>query len=54
MPDFSETTDYLYSLRNRGSQYGIERMERFVAALGHPQKQFPVVHVAGTNGKGSV
>lgn len=29
-------------------------MQRLVEALGHPQKKFPVIHVAGTNGKGSV
>ncbi|MEM8867486.1 MAG: folylpolyglutamate synthase/dihydrofolate synthase family protein [Verrucomicrobiota bacterium] len=46
--------DYLYSLRNTGSKYGIERMYRFAAALGNPQRAFPSIHVAGTNGKGSV
>ncbi|MEQ8167166.1 MAG: bifunctional folylpolyglutamate synthase/dihydrofolate synthase, partial [Alphaproteobacteria bacterium] len=31
------------------------RIERLVAALGHPEQHLPpVVHVAGTNGKGSV
>ncbi len=31
------------------------RVERLLAALGHPQKKLPpVIHVAGTNGKGSV
>ncbi len=54
MPSHSETTDYLYSLREGGSKYGIERMRRFTQALGNPQNQFPVIHVAGTNGKGSV
>lgn len=54
MTDPRTTTDYLYALRNRGSQYGIARMQRFVAALGDPQLKFPVIHIAGTNGKGSV
>ena len=32
----------------------LERIERLLAALGHPERQLPpVVHVAGTNGKGS-
>ena len=31
------------------------RIERLLAALGHPEKRLPpVIHVAGTNGKGSV
>ena len=29
-------------------------MRLLVKALGHPQKKFPLIHVAGTNGKGSV
>ena len=33
---------------------GIESMLAFDAALGHPWKSFPCIHVAGTNGKGSV
>jgi dihydrofolate synthase/folylpolyglutamate synthase len=51
---YSDTLDYLYALKNRGSKYGIERMRLLVAALGHPERTFPVIHVAGTNGKGSV
>ena len=33
---------------------GIESMIAFDDALGHPWKSFPCIHVAGTNGKGSV
>lgn len=33
---------------------GIQNMEFFDQLLGHPHKQYKVVHVAGTNGKGSV
>lgn len=50
----NEILSYLYSLRNRGSNFGIDRMERFVQLIGNPQNDFPIVHVAGTNGKGSV
>ncbi|MGE9292282.1 MAG: bifunctional folylpolyglutamate synthase/dihydrofolate synthase [Puniceicoccales bacterium] len=50
----TETERYLYGLRNRGSKYGLERMAIFAEALGHPERQYPVIHVAGTNGKGSV
>ncbi len=49
-----DISDYLYALRNRGSSFGIERMKRFSFLLGKPDESFPVVHVAGTNGKGSV
>jgi dihydrofolate synthase/folylpolyglutamate synthase len=53
-PTFKAVCDYLYSLKNRGSKYGIDRMRLLVEALEHPQKRYPVIHVAGTNGKGSV
>ncbi|HEX7488621.1 MAG TPA: bifunctional folylpolyglutamate synthase/dihydrofolate synthase, partial [Anaeromyxobacteraceae bacterium] len=32
---------------------GLERMERALAALGRPERALRVLHVAGTNGKGS-
>ncbi|MEO0509657.1 MAG: folylpolyglutamate synthase/dihydrofolate synthase family protein [Verrucomicrobiota bacterium] len=53
MAVYSQVRDYLYSLKNRGSKYGIDRMRLFVDALGHPERKYPVIHVAGTNGKGS-
>lgn len=49
-----KTLEFLYSLRNQGSKFGIERMELFCRELGNPQLSFPTIHVAGTNGKGSV
>ena len=33
---------------------GLEHMEAFGALLGHPDREFRTIHVAGTNGKGSV
>ena len=48
-----QTLDYLYSLRNQGSNYGIERMELLLDQMGREVLSFPVIHVAGTNGKGS-
>ena len=46
------TLEFLYSLRNQGSKFGIERMALFCKELGNPQHSFPSIHVAGTNGKG--
>ena len=37
-----------------GSVLGLERMERLMAKLGNPEKELKYIHVAGTNGKGSV
>jgi len=36
------------------SKLGLENMQRMAAALGHPEKKYRTVQVAGTNGKGSV
>jgi dihydrofolate synthase / folylpolyglutamate synthase len=38
----------------QGMHLGLHRMVRVLAALGEPHCSFPVVHIAGTNGKGSV
>lgn len=54
MADLAKTVDFLFGLRNSGSKYGLERMVRFAAAAGNPEEALAVVHVAGTNGKGSV
>ncbi|MFW6353359.1 MAG: bifunctional folylpolyglutamate synthase/dihydrofolate synthase [Verrucomicrobiota bacterium] len=51
--DFEEVRRYLYALKSHGAKYGIDRMRALVERLGHPERQFPVIHVAGTNGKGS-
>lgn len=37
-----------------GSKLGLERMEKLLSTLGNPEKGLSVIHVAGTNGKGSV
>jgi dihydrofolate synthase/folylpolyglutamate synthase len=53
LADYNATRDYLYSLKAKGAKYGIDRMRMLVDALGHPEQAFPIIHVAGTNGKGS-
>ena len=54
MINYKQVIDYLYSLRNDGSSYGIDRMRSIMHELGDPHRSFPIIHVAGTNGKGSV
>jgi dihydrofolate synthase / folylpolyglutamate synthase len=36
-----------------GVELGLERIERLLNDLGNPQQQVPIIHVAGSNGKGS-
>jgi dihydrofolate synthase/folylpolyglutamate synthase len=47
------TGSYLDSLEPLGMRFGLERVERALAALGHPERAFPILQVGGTNGKGS-
>jgi dihydrofolate synthase/folylpolyglutamate synthase len=51
---YQEALDYLTSLGRFGIKLGLERTEALLHALGDPQELFQGVHVAGTNGKGSV
>ena len=34
-------------------KYGLERMRAVMSLLGNPQEDYPIIHVTGTNGKGS-
>lgn len=54
LPDYAAVTHYLYALKSGGVKFGIDRMRRLAESLGHPERSYPVIHVAGTNGKGSV
>ena len=51
--NYEEAKAYLYSLKHHGAKYGIDRMRLLGEKIGHPERRFPVIHVAGTNGKGS-
>ena len=49
----SDPHAYLASLQPLAMRLGLERMERALDALGHPERGLRILHVAGTNGKGS-
>jgi dihydrofolate synthase/folylpolyglutamate synthase len=51
--DYAAVQDYLFSLKARGIKFGIDRMRAWSEALGHPELAVPVIHITGTNGKGS-
>ncbi len=50
---YTEALTYIDSLKPGGMKMGLARMERVLALLGRPQDKLRVVHIAGTNGKGS-
>ena len=47
-------SDRLFALENFGIKLGLENITRLCEALGHPERSFASLHIAGTNGKGSV
>ncbi|MDZ7374024.1 MAG: bifunctional folylpolyglutamate synthase/dihydrofolate synthase [candidate division KSB1 bacterium] len=53
MPDDHPLLQFLFSRHRFGLKPGLERISALLSYLGHPEKRFRVVHVGGTNGKGS-
>src|SRR2546428_430220 len=53
--NYPDSVRFLYSLGNevKTAKYGLERITTVLEALGHPERLPRIVHVAGTNGKGS-
>ena len=49
----NEAIEYIHSLEKFGINPGLERIRALCNLLGNPQKKLRVIHVAGTNGKGS-
>ncbi len=52
--DYAAAADWLFAQKAHGAKYGVDRMRVLADALGHPERGVPFLHVAGTNGKGSV
>lgn len=52
--NYTESMKYLNSFGRFGSKLGLERTEELLKLFGNPQDDFKSVHIAGTNGKGSV
>lgn len=50
----TEAEAFFYGFKNHFMDLGLDNMKEFMAALGNPQNQVKVIHIAGTNGKGSV
>ncbi len=62
-PSYDQALDYLYSFVDYSlkhsselakAEFNLDRMRQLMAALGDPQTRYPILHVAGTKGKGSV
>ena len=51
---YSEALRWLYSTQASGIKLGLENVRSLLEALGNPHQQLACIHIAGTNGKGSV
>lgn len=51
---YDEAMNYMNEIGKRGSIFGLEPVTELLRRLGNPQEQLSVIHVAGTNGKGSI
>ena len=51
--NYKECLDYIHSLLRFGSKPGLSRISYLLDRLGNPQKKLRIIHIAGTNGKGS-
>ncbi|HKZ23321.1 MAG TPA: folylpolyglutamate synthase/dihydrofolate synthase family protein [Thermoplasmata archaeon] len=52
--DYQATLDRLYKLERFGIKLGLDNIRRLLSLLGDPHRGLKVLHVTGTNGKGSV
>ena len=50
---YHDALDFLFARTTGGFKFGLERTAQLLAALGNPERRYPSIHVAGTNGKGS-
>jgi dihydrofolate synthase/folylpolyglutamate synthase len=53
MDKYSDTLNRIYNLRGGMIDLRLDRMDQALALFDHPEKEFPSIHIAGTNGKGS-
>lgn len=52
--NYKSCTEYLYNLERVGIKYDLKNIKRILDYISHPEKNFKAIHIAGTNGKGSV
>jgi dihydrofolate synthase/folylpolyglutamate synthase len=54
MNEINKILQHLFSLQHSNMNHGLGRIKSLLKQLNSPHKQYPVLHIAGTNGKGSV
>jgi dihydrofolate synthase/folylpolyglutamate synthase len=51
--NYEQAIDFIHSTYKFGTKLGLENIKRLCELLGNPQESYKIIHVAGTNGKGS-
>nr|WP_312579074.1 folylpolyglutamate synthase/dihydrofolate synthase family protein [Sedimentibacter sp.] len=51
--NYEEAIDFIHSTYRFGSKLGLDNITRLTELLGNPQNSYDIIHIAGTNGKGS-
>ncbi len=51
--NYEQSIEFIRAVHNNGTKLGLQRNGRLTELLGNPQNSYKIVHVAGTNGKGS-
>ncbi|MEE9500494.1 MAG: folylpolyglutamate synthase/dihydrofolate synthase family protein [Candidatus Aminicenantaceae bacterium] len=52
--NYEQCLIYLDQIQNLGIKFGLDNVRTILSSLNDPQNQYPAIHIAGTNGKGSV
>jgi len=53
LASYHDALDYLFARTTGGFKFGLERTIALLEHLGNPERAYPTIHIAGTNGKGS-
>ncbi len=53
MATYPASIRFLYGLQWSGMKFGLRNINRLVSSLGHPERAYRTIHVAGSNGKGT-
>ncbi|MBQ8816121.1 MAG: bifunctional folylpolyglutamate synthase/dihydrofolate synthase, partial [Lachnospiraceae bacterium] len=51
--NYEEAVEFIYSIPRFNSNHSLEEIKDFLNRMGRPDRQMKIVHIAGTNGKGS-
>jgi len=52
--NYDQAVEYIHDTKKYGSKLGLTNITKLLELLGNPQEKLKFIHVAGTNGKGSV